>query len=210
MGNIRIGIIDNQMGNIASVANAIKSLGLDYVISSSTSKLDPLDSYILPGVGAFPKAIENFHKNGFERFLEKQVITNSKPFLGICLGMKILADSSEEQKVTKGLGWIPGDVVRIDNQDSYPVPHVGWNNLIYKKQSPLLDSLDDDPNFYFDHSYEFVAKNNKNVCATCQYGKEISSIISEKNIFGVQFHPEKSQRNGLKVLRAFTNFTTSK
>ena len=187
MSKITIGIIDNQLGNISSVANAINFLGENFVISSSTSVLESVDAYILPGVGAFPQAINNFQRNGYEEFLENQILIKRKPFLGICLGMQMLADTSEEQQITRGLGWISGSVTKIQHNDLHPIPHVGWNNLRQKISSPLLEKLDSSPNFYFDHSYEFIVKDVKNVVATCEYGKEITSLIAKNNIFGTQF-----------------------
>ena len=193
------------MGNIGSVVNAFKMLSEDVIASESKNVLEKLDAYVLPGVGAFPQAIRNFHKNGFGKFLDKQVIAKKKPFLGICLGMQLLANSSDEQGFTEGLGWIDSHVVILQNKPNFPIPHVGWNDLKIKNNRCLLQNIDEGSNFYFDHSFEFISTSQKVVLASSSYDKEIISVVRKDHIFGTQFHPEKSQRNGLKLLRNFIN-----
>ena len=203
---LKIAIIDNHMGNIGSVVSACDSLRQEVIISDKPSILKTANAYILPGVGAFPQAMKNLQNNKLDEFLEEQIIDKKKPFLGICLGMQMLATSSEEQTITKGLGWIDGEVVLMKSRLNYPIPHVGWNHLNVIDHQILLKNIEQNATFYFDHSYQFIPKVDQSVLATTEYGDSFASIVNRGNIFGTQFHPEKSQRNGLKILRNFINY----
>jgi imidazole glycerol-phosphate synthase subunit HisH len=198
-------IVDYGMGNINSVANALKRLGASYFISDKGEDLKLAKSIILPGVGGFGSAMNNIRSSGLEPALQEEVINNSKPFLGICLGMQVLASASEESRDIKGLGWIPGKVVKIKTTPSILVPQVGWNEVNFSSDSPFFDRISQNDHFYFDHSYHLQCDPNI-VIATCDYGDKLVSGIQKNNIVAVQFHPEKSQRTGLKLLRNFLKY----
>jgi imidazole glycerol-phosphate synthase subunit HisH len=197
-------IIDYGVGNTHSVKNAIGSLGYKVKISSSKSEISNAGALILPGVGAFGIAMENLKSSGLKDFLDEEVLLKKKPILGICLGMQLLATCSSEDGYHEGFNWINGEVVKMNLPADYSVPHVGWNDLKIDKPHPLFDKLDASPNFYFDHSYHFIC-DPQHVAATCNYGKELTAAVRKNNIFGVQFHPEKSQVTGLKLFRGFLN-----
>lgn len=197
----KIAVIDYGVGNVRSVENAIKWLGYDVRTTRDPGHLERSDFLILPGVGAFKEAVDNLEKHDLHNILNEIVIKKKKPLLGICLGMQVLADTSEEKGLHKGLGWIKGNVRGLDLPEGFSVPHVGWNNVDIKKKDPLFNRTPDEPDFYFDHSFHFVCKNDENVLATCSYGEEITVAVNKGHIWGVQFHPEKSQNNGLKLFR---------
>lgn len=197
-------IIDYGVGNVYSVRNALNELGYKVKISSSEDDLESAAALILPGVGAFGAAVAQLKSNGLDEKLNRQVIEKKKPILGICLGMQLLADSSEENGFHQGLGWIPGMVKKLELPSGFKVPHVGWNATEIRKECAMFDRLGTEPNFYFDHSYHFVC-DKKYVAATCSYGMEVVAAVNYENISGVQFHPEKSQVNGLKLFRGFLN-----
>lgn len=202
---MEIAIIDYGVGNHQSVANAIRFLGYEVTVSADLQLLTDADAYVLPGVGAFGEAMKNILKLGLLDVLAQQVLDNKKPMLGICLGMQILAEYSDEGGRHKGLGFIPGEVLKLQSRAQCPVPHVGWNNLCVKSQSPLFTRTDDGASFFFDHSYHFVCDSSF-VSSSCQYGEEITASVQKGNVFGVQFHPEKSQNSGLKLFRSFFNY----
>jgi len=199
-------IIDYGMGNIMSVAMALDFLGTEYTISSDHTKISNASAYILPGVGAFHAAMDILNGRGLTELLTEEVIRHKKPFLGICLGMQLVAESSTEKSFTEGFGWIKGCVEYIKTPNNLRVPHVGWNNITCINDTTLFDNITGEMNFYFDHSYRLVCENNIKA-AVCDYGVEIVAAIRKDNIFATQFHPEKSQRNGLKLLRNFLNYT---
>ena len=201
--NKKVVIIDYGVGNVHSVFNAINLLGYKVIISSKPEVIEDASAIILPGVGAFQVAIESLHKNNLHNILTEQVLVKKKPILGICLGMQLFADQSYENGIHKGLGWIPGDVKHLELPKGFQVPHVGWNNTTVTK-SVLFNRLDNNPNFYFDHSY-YLDCHPDFVAATCSYGKQIVAAVNYDNIYGVQFHPEKSQTSGLKLFRGFLN-----
>lgn len=204
MKSIKITIIDYDVGNVHSVYNAISKLGYKNInVSSNESQIKNSDCFILPGVGAFNKCIENFKLNNLDNILGEEVLVNKKPLLGICVGMQILATYGTENGYCEGLDWIPGIVDKIELKKSFRIPHVGWNS-INLNSSKIFSRLEKEPDFYFDHSYSFRC-DEKYVDAKCNYGSEIISAVSNGNIFGVQFHPEKSQNNGLKLFRGFFN-----
>ncbi len=200
-----IAIIDYGVGNTHSVKEAVKSLDCDVIISDEPEKLDKADALILPGVGAFEIAMENLRDRNLIGPLNEMVLEKGKPLLGICLGMQLFADESEENGLHKGLRWISGNVKKIQDQPNLRVPHVGWNNIDVIDRSPLFDRLQDKRNFYFDHSYHFVCNDEKNVVAKVNYGNGLVAAVKRNNILGVQFHPEKSQITGLRLLKGFLN-----
>lgn len=198
---IEVLVIDYGVGNHRSVCNALERLGYSYAVSSDKQDIKSAPAYILPGVGAFKEAMCNLEQRGIIETLREEVVKKGKPLLGICLGMQVLAEDSLEGGLTAGLGFIPGHVVPIPDK-GVRVPHVGWNDLAVQKANPLFTTIPVGARFYFDHSYHFaVAKQYR--AATTQYGSEIIAAIQHNNIYGVQFHPEKSQNNGLRLLRAF-------
>lgn len=205
MKNPIIAIIDYGVGNTYSVSNAIKTLG--YTKTFITDNLDSIrsaDVLVLPGVGAFQSCITNLINRQLIETLNEQVLIKKKPILGICVGMQLLSTFSEENGKHMGLNWIPGKVKKIILPKDFAVPHVGWNDVTFKIGSPLFVNLKQSSNFYFDHSYEYDC-DEKFVTAHANYGKKIIAAIQNENIFGVQFHPEKSQICGLKLFRSFFN-----
>jgi glutamine amidotransferase len=199
-------IIDYGVGNTQSVSNAIKYLGYKKLkISCDFNDIENADALVLPGVGAFEEAIENLKKRNLIEILNNQVIEMKKPILGICVGMQLLATFSEENGMHKGLNWISGGVKKLNLSKEFVVPHVGWNDIIIKSKDPLFTKNADPCNFYFDHSYYFDCDEDKNVIAYCDYGIRVTAAVQKDNIFGVQFHPEKSHNNGLKMFRGFFN-----
>lgn len=204
----KILIIDYGMGNIMSVAMALEYLGADFSISAHLDDIQNADAYILPGVGAFNAAMKNIYERDLLEPLTNEVVGNKKPFLGICLGMQLLAESSTEKGFTKGFGWIQGEVVNIEPDENIRVPHVGWNNITHIGDTVLFDNMAGELNFYFDHSYHMKCNTSVKI-AECCYGKKIVAAVRQENIFATQFHPEKSQRNGLKLLRNYLNFINS-
>ena len=201
----KVVIIDYGVGNVFSIYNSLDKLGLCRIeISSKESQIKSADALILPGVGAFEACLRNFKKDGLMDCVGEAVQINNKPILGICVGMQLMADHSEENGFHNGLGWIPGRVIKFDSSDSFPVPHVGWNNMSLNNNAALFSRLSGSPHFYFDHSYHFSCPDEFKI-ATCDYGIELTAAIANNNIFGVQFHPEKSQTNGLRLFRGFLN-----
>lgn len=201
----RICIIDYGMGNTQSVGNAIEHLGADYLISSRREDIQASTALILPGVGAFAAAMENLRRLELVDILTDTVVRQGKPFLGICLGMQLLAQDSVELGLHAGLGWIEGHVVAFEPSHEVRIPHVGWNNCHIRKQEPLFHNLAEDAHFYFDHSYHLTCPHEL-VSATFDYGGHFVASVQKDNIFATQFHPEKSQRHGLRLLRNFLNF----
>ena len=198
-------IIDNDMGNIQSVTNALVKLNVEYIISNDIATIEQASSLIFPGVGAFPMGMANLKKSTLDKVLIKKLVEGNTPFLGICLGMQLLFEESDEQILTKGLGLLKGKVTRISSEAGYTVPHVGWDRVNTTKENPLFGNIDTNARFYYDHSY-FVTESDQDVFASLNYSEEMSVGVWKNNIFGVQFHPEKSQRNGLKLLRNFVNY----
>lgn len=202
----KIAIIDYGMGNVQSVANALEFLGYNAVITDKHETLQQCDAYILPGVGAFAEAMNNLRKRDLILLLTIQVIEKRKPLLGICLGMQLLVESSEEMGLHTGLGWIKGSVVAIPENSSVRVPHVGWNNLETTENSSLFTNLGENSHFYFDHSFHVLCDPHY-ISAHCTYGPYIfTAALQHNHIFATQFHPEKSQTKGLKLLRNYLNF----
>ena len=199
-----IGIVDYNMGNLASVINAFAKVGVEATLESDPSKLNQYDKLILPGVGAFGDAMEHLQSNGMDEAVIAYAATG-KPLLGICLGMQLLFDSSEEFGTTQGLGLIPGKVVAFDEAKfDHPqkVPHMGWNELFVQKDTTIFEGLDKDFYLYFVHSYHAVC-DDKYAIGKTHYGYEFVSAVQNGNIYGIQPHPEKSHENGLKIIENF-------
>ncbi|NRD76499.1 imidazole glycerol phosphate synthase subunit HisH [Bacillus sp. BRMEA1] len=196
-----IGIVDYEMGNLFSVSKALERLGADYYISADEDRLLAADALLLPGVGAFRDAMERLPVKTIKEFA-----ATGKPLLGICLGMQLLFESSEENGLTKGLGLLPGSVRRFPgltkDGDSYKVPHMGWNRLEFVKESPLLNNLQEDY-VYFVHSYYVDAAQSDVLLAKADYHEQVSAVVGQNNIFGMQFHPEKSSKLGMALLQNF-------
>jgi len=200
-----IAIIDYGSGNVAAIANIYKQLKVDHYVSSDLHELTHADRYILPGVGAFDITMQHLRNTGMVDLLNEHVLSQKKKLLGICVGMQILAESSEEG-ATSGLGWIAGNVRKIDASTltaAPHLPHMGWNAINLVQEHPLFDSVDPALGFYFLHNYFFDAIHNKAVLATVHYGKNLTCAVMRENVFGLQFHPEKSHSNGVAVFRNF-------
>ena len=196
----KIVVIDYGIGNTHSVHNALDLLGYKVKVSDQRTVIQASDIIILPGVGAFEEAVRNLHERHLMEILSEEVLVNKKPLLGICLGMQLLATWSEENGRHNGLNFIPGEVRKLQLPGDYAVPHVGWNDIRCMDQKDLFARVDNNSHFYFDHSYHFVCE-PEHVAATCDYGITLTAAVKRDNVFGVQFHPEKSQTNGLKLFR---------
>jgi glutamine amidotransferase len=196
------------MGNVRSVHNALDVLGLDAVVTADAAVIARAERLILPGVGAFGDAMGSLKARGLVEVLSHQVLQEKKPFLGVCLGMQLLARSSAEHGAHEGLGWFDADVLRFDlPNDGLKVPHMGWNDVTPRKTHPLLRGLREDQFvFYFVHSFHVVCHDATDVVAVCEYGYDFAAAIARDNIFATQFHPEKSQDNGLQILRNFAEW----
>lgn len=199
-----VAVINYGMGNLASVINAFQSLRADPYIAHMPEELSRADAICLPGVGSFSNGINNLKRGNWIEAMEEEVKSKGKPFLGICLGMHLLASLGTEHGRHQGLGWIRGQVLRIDNT-THPlrIPHIGWNEVYFGKDSRLFTGLDSPKDFYFLHSYVFIPKNNTAVSGRCVYGEEFAASIELNNIYATQFHPEKSHQAGLAVLKNF-------
>jgi glutamine amidotransferase len=201
-----IAIIDYGAGNLRSVFNAFEAIGEKPYIASKPEELKKALAIILPGVGAFGDGIVNLKKLNFVDQLTEEVLVKKKPYLGICLGMQFLADVSMEMGVHSGLGFVNGAVRAISpNNSKFRIPHIGWNNVAVKNRNPLFEGLEDEPVFYFVNSFYFEPDESELdvISSTCWHGATITASIQKNNIFGVQFHPEKSQQAGLKLLENF-------
>lgn len=200
-----IAIINYGLGNIKAFANVYKNLNVPFIIAGRLSELKDATKIILPGVGAFDHAMELLNNSGMRNELEDSVLNNKIPVLGICVGMQILANISQEGKLN-GLGWIEGEVIKFSpsiNDKSMIIPHMGWNNVKLLKKNNLLSGIDENARFYFLHSYYFQCKDNENCVAVTDYGTQFACVVNSKNIWGVQFHPEKSHQWGVQVLKNF-------
>ncbi len=196
-----IAIIDYGMGNVHSIRNALLSLGQPAKITREAQEIRSADGVILPGVGAFPRAMENLHSLGLVKVLTESVFQGGKPFLGICLGMQLLAETSYEGGRTSGLGWLKGEVLELKPK-GLKVPHVGWNSLEIPPGGKLFANARPATTFYFDHSYHFACE-EKYVSSWCDYGDRFAASIQYRNLSATQFHPEKSQKSGARLLTSF-------
>lgn len=196
-----IAIVDYGMGNVRSLQNAFEYLGADVRITSDIQELDASERIVLPGVGAFGDAMLAIRERGLLSVLTRQALDLKKPILGICLGMQLFARSSCEHGNHIGLGWLNADICRLDVQRPMKVPHVGWNDVHFPPDDWLFKGIrKGHANFYFVHSYQMVCHQAKNLVATTDYGCPVTAVVRENNLVAVQFHPEKSQDNGLKLL----------
>jgi glutamine amidotransferase len=199
-----IAIIDYGMGNLYSVSKALERMNVDYIVSHEEAVLEKADGYILPGVGAFKDAMAILTEAGLTSFIQK-IVAENKPLLGICLGMQLLFDESEENGLTKGLSLLPGKVVKIPDTiegETLKVPHMGWNDLNIRNQSPLLQGIDSGY-AYFVHSYYINTEQGDTLLATADYGVDVPAVVGKGNVYGTQFHPEKSSELGLAILKNY-------
>lgn len=204
----KLGIIDYGAGNFSSVVNAIRHIGLDFQAIGTAAELESVTHIILPGVGAFAHTMEKLDRRGFTAEIRRQACELRKPFLGVCVGMQVLASVGNEHESVAGLDILAGSVDRIpDPENRLRIPHIGWTEVNRPHDSPLFRGIDPDGSFYFVHSYVFNAQNAGDVAATCSYGGTLTAAVARGNIFGVQFHPEKSQANGLRLLKNFFEHT---
>lgn len=201
-----ITIIDYGAGNIKSIQNMLKKIGAESELSNNKTVIENATKLILPGVGAFGYGMQQLQQSGLIEILNKKVIEQQTPILGICLGAQMLGNKSEEG-VEKGLGWIDMEVVKFDSNQldtKLKVPHMNWNEINIKKTTPLLNDLENQSRFYFVHSYHMKTNNSEDVLCTSNYGYEFVSGVNHKNIYGVQFHPEKSHKFGMQLLSNFS------
>ncbi len=199
----KIAIIDYGLNNLRSVAGAVSRCGFECVITSDSEDMEKADKLILPGVGAFKDAMESLNRLGLVGQLNEQVIEKRKPILGICLGAQLMCRESYEFGHCEGLGWIDASVEALEAGDDLRVPHVGWNELYCVRDSVLLDEIGDESLFYYVHSYRISCVDRDVVCGECEYGVRFDAAIEQGNIYATQFHPEKSQLEGLKLMHNF-------
>tara|TARA_Y100001970_G_scaffold53704_1_gene68078 strand:- start:18026 stop:18646 length:621 start_codon:yes stop_codon:yes gene_type:complete len=201
-----ISIINYGMGNIGSVENAVSTLNFKPTVVDNPENLNSSDKIILPGVGSFKTAMKLLNEGRWTEKIKECVLKNKIPIFGICLGMQLLADTSEEFGLTEGLKLIPGQVKDLKNLGcKHKLPQIGWNSVALRQKHKYLENIPNNTDFYFVNSFVYRPKNILNILGTTNYGTEFCSIISEKNIFGTQFHPEKSSKVGLRILSNFLN-----
>ncbi|EMZ8219740.1 imidazole glycerol phosphate synthase subunit HisH [Listeria monocytogenes] len=199
-------IIDYDTGNTKSISKALDFIGLQNKISSDATEISQADGVILPGVGAYPEAMKELTRRGLDKTL-KEIAATGKPILGVCLGMQLLLESSNEHSFTSGLGLIPGHVEKLPEEPEFAVPHLGWNQLQIKRATPLTKQLDGEYVYYV-HSY-YANCPEEYIIATSGYSIEVPGMINNGNIYGAQFHPEKSGQIGLEILKGFKEVTYS-
>ncbi|MFY4783135.1 imidazole glycerol phosphate synthase subunit HisH [Aliarcobacter butzleri] len=199
-----IGIIDYGVGNIKAFANIYKNFDMSFRIVKNISEFENITKLILPGVGSFDHAMTSLENSGMKEKLDELVLERKIPVIGICVGMQMLAKSSEEGTLN-GLGWIDGIVKKFDKSKikNAPLPHMGWNNLKIEKKNKIFENLEENPRYYFLHSYYFECENKEDVIATATYGEKFDCMINHENIYGIQCHPEKSHHNGMQLLKNF-------
>ena len=197
-----IAVVDYGMGNLRSVSKAIEHVGADVKVTRNPQDLKDAKGIVLPGVGAFRDAVRNLKEFGLWEVIIREV-EKGKPFLGICLGLQLLFEKSYEFGETEGFGFIEGEVVKFELPADFKIPHMGWNQVYKKKESELLKNIKEGEFFYFVHSYYVKPKNKKVVLTETDYGIYFTSAIEKENIFATQFHPEKSQKAGQKLLKNF-------
>lgn len=198
-----IAIIDYDAGNIKSVEKAVISLGSECIITRDFETLKKADKIILPGVGAFGDAMGKLNEYGLTELIRELVLVEKKPFLGICLGLQLVFDSSEETPGVEGLGLLPGQIVKFPEMQDLKIPQIGWNSLTFPKKSKLFEGIDEGSYVYFVHSYYLKAENFEDVAAESEYGIPFHAAVEHDNICACQFHPEKSSDIGLKILSNF-------
>jgi glutamine amidotransferase len=202
-------IVDYGTGNLTSIKNMLKKCGADVIISDDVNDISAADKYILPGVGSFDHGISNLRSAKYFTVFQEKVLKKGTPVLGVCLGAQLLAESSEEGSLP-GLGWISGKVVRFDQSivslEKLKVPHMGWSEVELKKESHIFYDMYLNPRFYFVHSYHWVCSNKEDELMTADYGYTFTAGVEKSNIIGVQFHPEKSHKYGLRLYENFLRF----
>ena len=207
---MNVTIVDYNSGNVSSVINSFKEVARDKVnieVTSDLNKIKSSDKVVLPGQGSFKSCVNALNKiDGLTDVLNEFAITTKKPLLGICVGLQMFADIGYEETETKGLGWISGKVSKIDNQNGkFKLPHIGWNQINIVKESKIFQNIENNSHMYFVHSYEFVPNDKDVISATTDYSSNIVCSVEKENIFGTQFHPEKSDKIGLKIISNFIN-----
>jgi glutamine amidotransferase len=207
---MNVTIVDYNSGNISSVINSFNEVAKDKVnieVTSDLNKIKSSDKVVLPGQGSFKSCVDALNSiNGLTDTLNEVAINNKKPLLGICVGLQMFADVGYEEIETKGLGWISGKVVKINNQNGkFKLPHIGWNQLNIHKNSKIFKDIENNSHMYFVHSYEFIPQDKSIISATTDYSSNIVCSVEKENIFGTQFHPEKSDKIGLKIIDNFIN-----
>ena len=207
---MKVIIVDYKSGNISSVINSFKEVVKDKVnieVTSDLNKIKSSDKVVLPGQGSFKSCVDALNNiNGLVDTLNEFVLGNKKPLLGICVGLQMFADIGYEEIETKGLGWIPGKVLKIDNKKGkYKLPHIGWNQINIVKEKKIFKNIKNNSHMYFVHSYEFITNDKTVISATTDYSSNIVCSVEKENIFGTQFHPEKSDKTGLKIIDNFIN-----
>jgi imidazole glycerol-phosphate synthase subunit HisH len=207
---MNVTIVDYNSGNISSVINSFKEVAKNKVNIEVTSNLDKIklsDKLVLPGQGSFKSCIDALKTiNGLVDTLNEFAINNKKPLLGICVGLQMFADIGYEESETNGLGWISGKVSKINNQEGkYKLPHIGWNEISVVKKSKIFKGIKNNSHMYFLHSYEFIPQDKNVISATTDYSSNIVCSVEKENIFGTQFHPEKSDKLGLQIINNFIN-----
>ena len=205
---MNVTIVDYNSGNISSVINSFKEVAngkVNIEVTSDLKKIKSSDKIVLPGQGSFKSCVYALNKiNGLKDTLNEFAINNKKPLLGICVGLQMFADIGYEETETNGLGWISGKVSKIDNQDGkYKLPHIGWNQINIVKESKIFKDIENNSHMYFVHSYEFIPEDKNMISATTDYSSNIVCSVEKENIFGTQFHPEKSDKMGLKIINNF-------
>ncbi len=198
----KICLIDLKSGNLGSVKNILEYLGANFIISNSKNDIQKCSHLILPGVGSFGSLMKKIFKFEFDKIFQDEVILKKKYYLGICVGMQVLATKGEEFGSFKGIGAIDGEVKKIDSKNQ-PLPQIGWNNIKIKKSSKLFEKIDDNSDFYFVNSFAMSCSNKEDILSTTTYSSEFTSSVQKENIMGVQFHPEKSQHDGIKLIKNF-------
>ena len=207
---MNVTIVDYNSGNISSVINSFKEVAKNKVnieVTSDLKKIKSSDKIVLPGQGSFKSCVDALNNiNGLVDALNEFVINSKKPLLGICVGLQMFADIGYEETETKGLGWIEGKVSKIDNQnEKYKLPHIGWNQINIFKDEKIFKNIENNSHMYFVHSYEFIPEDKSVISATTDYSSNIVCSVEKENIFGTQFHPEKSDKIGLKIIENFIN-----
>ena len=205
---MNVTIVDYNSGNISSVINSFKEVAQDKVnieVTSDLNKIKSSDKVVLPGQGSFKSCVDALKKiDGLTDVLNEFALNNKKPIFGICVGLQMFANVGYEETETKGLSWIRGRVSKIDNQNGkYKLPHIGWNQINFVKDSRIFKDIENNSHMYFVHSYEFIPEDKKVISATTEYSSNIVCSIEKENIFGTQFHPEKSDKIGLKIIDNF-------
>ena len=205
---MNVTIVDYTSGNISSVITSFEEVAKDKVnieVTSDLNKIKLSDKVVLPGQGSFKSCVDALNKiNGLRDTLNEFAITKKKPLLGICVGLQMFADTGYEESETKGLGWISGKVSKIDNQNGkYKLPHIGWNQIEITKDSKIFKDIENNSHMYFVHSYEFIPEDKNVISATTDYSSKLVCSVEKENMFGTQFHPEKSDKMGLKIINNF-------